>query len=98
MKYTLVVRKEAKQDLREAVDWYERQREGLGQSFLDSVEEVLERILRHPTLYACFYRNVRIATVKKFPYLVCYILKENDISVIAVIHGHRDPSTWQSRT
>jgi hypothetical protein len=44
----LVVRPEAQADLLAARDWYARQREGLGDEFVDVVEEVLEQIRATP--------------------------------------------------
>jgi hypothetical protein len=42
----LVVRPEAQADLLEARDWYDRQRNGLGQQFVDAVDELFDRIRR----------------------------------------------------
>ncbi|MCO6454381.1 MAG: hypothetical protein J5I93_03615 [Pirellulaceae bacterium] len=41
--------------------------------------------------------NVRQTLVKRFPYVVCYVFEEDRVDVIAVFHGHRDPTVWTSR-
>jgi plasmid stabilization system protein ParE len=35
--------------------------------------------------------------VRRFPYAVYYRVERERIAVVAVHHGKRDPSPWQSR-
>lgn len=44
MRLPLIIRPEAENDLSDAKDWHERQRQGLGLEFMLSVEEALDRI------------------------------------------------------
>ena len=44
----LILRKEAEEDIREAYDWYENQRQFLGGSFLSEIESTLELIHENP--------------------------------------------------
>ncbi len=97
MTYPLTIQPEAEADLAAAFCWYEEQRSGLGLEFLDCVEEVWKRISSTPELHAATYRGVRQALVRRFPYVVCYLFESNEVEVIAVFHGHRDPKSWQSR-
>jgi plasmid stabilization system protein ParE len=97
MNYPLVITPEAEADMQQASQWYESQRVGLGADFLDRVEKVLDRITFSPEIHAVAYRNVRQTLVRKFPYVVCYILEQDRVDVIAVFHVRRDPSSWQSR-
>ena len=46
---------------------------------------------------AVTYRTVRQTLVRRFPYVVCYTFEAEEVCVIAVFHGHRDPSDWRSR-
>jgi plasmid stabilization system protein ParE len=88
---------EAEADLLEAYEWYEKRREGLGSEFMECVDDALERISRQPELHALGYRGVRQTLIKRFPYVVCFLLEEEAIAVVAVFHGRRDPSEWQVR-
>jgi plasmid stabilization system protein ParE len=97
MTYRLVIQPEAEADLDEAYLWYEHQQGGLGRDFLECVEAVFDRIVATPEMHAVAYRSVRLALLRRFPYVVCYVLEENTVDVIAVYHGHRDPTIWQSR-
>jgi hypothetical protein len=51
MNYALVFRSEARDELDEAYNYYESQQLGLGDEFLEYVDEVLNRICQQPELY-----------------------------------------------
>ena len=93
----LVIQPEAEADLNEAYRWYESQRSGLGFEFIECVEQVFGRLCEMPELHAIVYRTVRQALVRRFPYVVCYVAERGCVDVVAVFHGHRDPTGWQSR-
>ena len=57
----LILRKEAEKDVRDAYDWYEDQRQFLGNKFLYEIEATLERIQENPQLYAYAYKSTRRA-------------------------------------
>jgi plasmid stabilization system protein ParE len=95
--YALIIRPEAEQDMAEGRDWYEGQREGLGDEFLTTVEEVFDRINEMPELHASEYKAVRRAGVSRFPYVVYYRIVGESVEVLAVQHGGRDPRRWRSR-
>ncbi len=97
MKYRLVLQPEAEADLVEAYLWHEKQRVGLGTELIACVEAVFDRIRQNPELHAAVYRNVRQTLVKRFPYVVCYVIEDDQVDVVAVFHGHRDSAVWKSR-
>ena len=97
MTYRLVIQPEAEADLDEAYRRYERQLSGLGSEFIESVEAVFERIRETPELHAVVYKRVRQTLVKRFPYVVCYVFEGDWVDIVAVFHGHRDPTAWKSR-
>jgi plasmid stabilization system protein ParE len=93
----LIVNPEAEADLDEARRWYEAERTGLGDELIDAVGDVLQRVQQAPRLYAKVFQNLRLALVRRFPYLIVYRIDEDQITVVAVYHAHRDPRDWQSR-
>lgn len=98
MNLSLVFQAGVREEIDDAYSWYEQQRPGLGEEFLTEVQTVLIRIERDPELYATVYRNIRHARVKRFPYAVYYRIDPDQIAVVAVHHGKRDPTSWQFRT
>ncbi len=97
MSYPLIVEPEAEFDLEDAAHWYNGQRPGLGQEFLEEVEDVFDRIREMPELHAITHQTARLTLVKRFPYVVCYIFDGERVYVIAVFHGYRDPDAWKDR-
>jgi plasmid stabilization system protein ParE len=93
----VVLRREASRDAEEARDYLEAQRTGLGQAFLNRLNDVLTRIGALPELYGVIWRNVRAARLRKFTYVVYYRVHDDHVEVLAVVHGSRDASAWQSR-
>jgi len=62
----------AKRDVKKAYEWYEEQRPGLGEAFLERVEDCLKAIGRNPTACQVIALNARRAIVKQFPYVIFY--------------------------
>ena len=96
----LTFRRSAEQELIAAAIWYERREEGLGAAFLDAIKSTLQRVqespLTHPEWRAgSLYRRI---VVRKFPYLLFYVVDEEEISIVAVAHGRRRPGYWTRRT
>jgi hypothetical protein len=61
MTLRLVVKEDAVQDMAEAVEWYERQRLGLGAEFLNEVEECFSKIIAHPNR---FPKNLKASALR----------------------------------
>jgi plasmid stabilization system protein ParE len=97
MSLPVVLRPEACLDTEEAQDYLEAQRAGLGQAFLDRLNETLTRIGGMPQLYGVVWRNVRAARLHQFTYVVYYRVHADRVEVLAVTHGSRRASTWRKR-
>jgi len=90
MKFTIEFRKEALDDILDAISWYEKQAAGLGDEFFIALTNEVRNIHRNPFLYASKYKNVRKAITKRFPYIVYFIVsREGNIFVLAVLHMKR---------
>jgi plasmid stabilization system protein ParE len=98
MNYVLVFRPEVREELEEAYNWYESQQPGLGDDFLDCVDEILNRICQIPESFPVVYRDVRRAVVRRFPYVVYYRIVSSRVVVTAIFHGRRAPKVWQARS
>ena len=97
MNLAIGLRAEASRDTEEARDYYDDKQSGLGQTFLKRVDEGLARIKFMPKLYGKTWGEVRATRVRKFPYVIYYRILDDRIEVLAVMHGSRDSSAWQSR-
>jgi plasmid stabilization system protein ParE len=97
MSHKLTIPKAPEADLAEAYQWYESQRKGLGEDFLLCVDDALAKIARNPKVYAKVYKEIRRASLKRFPFAVFFVENDATVSVLAVIHAHRDPDIWMQR-
>ena len=97
MSLPVILRHEAEADIQVARDQLEAVRAGLGNQLLARVREVLARIEMMPELHGKVWEDVRAARLKQFRYIVYFIVLADRIEVLAVLHGARDSSAWQSR-
>ncbi|MEK9149174.1 MAG: type II toxin-antitoxin system RelE/ParE family toxin [Candidatus Desantisbacteria bacterium] len=97
MRDRVVIGPEAENDLKEAFSWYEDKRQGLGYDFLLQVDAGLRFIERNPKIFPPEYKGTRKYLVKRFPYKIIYLLEEERITVLAVIHGKRSPILTKKR-
>jgi plasmid stabilization system protein ParE len=93
----LFVRKAARQDIAEAFRWYEDRSAGLGYEFTRAVRVTLASIERMPQQFPVAVDDIRQARLRRFPYVVYFVVLPRGTSVIAVMHGRRHPRRWQSR-
>jgi len=93
----LFVRAAARSDMAEAVAWYDSRRVGLGEEFLNAVAQSFARIETSPEHFRFAVDDIRMAVVRHFPYVVYFVVLPQHVSVIAVVHGHRNPTVWQRR-
>ena len=84
-------------ELRCAYDFYDSQRPGLGDDFINEIEAVFDLILAHSGRNAIVMADVRRRTVRRFPYQIFYRTLTDGVKILAVFHTVRDPSTWQRR-
>ena len=97
MKYTVIIRPEAEDDLEEAFSWYEDKRRGLGYDFLLQVDAGINFIKRNPEAHPIEYKGMRRHLTKRFPYKIIYFIEEEKVIVLAVIHGKRSPNFIRKR-
>ena len=87
----------AKQELVEAYEWHESEREGLGKEFSREVHDALEELAEHPLRFPVFYRKARRRVIKRFPYVIIYEVKPDHIFIVSIMHTSRSPGYWRGR-
>lgn len=97
MAFKLTLRREAEKDLTEAFEYYQSCRPGLGLEFMLCVEAALGSIQRNPEHYPQVYKNVARNFIRRFPFGIYFLIKQDAIIVLAALHVRRNPRDWQSR-
>ena len=98
MKYEVIFRKEAQQDILEAIAWYESRREGLGDELFIALENAKHLIEQNPYHFEDKYKGIRKVITKRFPYIIYYKIEtKNKVLVYAVLQMKRNPGIWKGR-
>ena len=92
MKYKLIISPFAELDFEEAKSYYNIQREGLENEFIEELEDTLKRIKNNPKQYPKIRKKIRKAIVRRFPYGIFYVF-----NILAIFHFSRNPKIWKSR-
>ena len=87
----------ANDELNEACEWFERQQSGLGLRFRRDVREAALLIAKAPLLFPVELEDVRRYVMNRFSYTLRYVLRNNEVWVVAVSHQHRRPDYWVER-
>jgi toxin ParE1/3/4 len=95
--HAVIIRPEAEADLAEAYDWYEARRAGLGREFLEQVHIAVRSISENPLRHPLLYLNGRRVLLRRFPYKVFFIVENERVEVLGVVHVRRHPRTWERR-
>ena len=96
--YRLLIRPEAESDLTAAYRWYEDKDAGLGEEFLRTVEASLLGVQKNPQAYQKIHKEVRRALTKRFPYGIFYLIDNDTVSILGVLHARRDPVVIKARS
>lgn len=81
----------AKNDVELALEWYEKQRHGLGFEFLDCIEIALKEIITFPQMYQLCYSNYRRNVIRRFPFSIFYTIEDNEIVIHSVFDNRQNP-------
>src|SRR5690348_2405211 len=93
----VVFRQSAVDEIGEAAAWYESQRAGLGLEFVDAVSSSIDLITANPLRYQRVFKDRRRAVVARFRFNLIYCVTEDEVVIVACLHGHRDPRRWMDR-
>ena len=93
MTYDLSFLPEVEEDVISAYSWYEEKARGLGEEFLRIFYASANNLSRNPLLYQKVYGDFRRLLLRRFPYAIYFLIKENEIIVFGLFHCARDPRT-----
>lgn len=88
---------EAKDELFEAVGYYENKSKGLGLDLQKEIKSAIEIIRRFPECCASRKDETHRYLIQRFPYLLIYLYHNNHIWILAFAHCKRKPEYWSQR-
>ena len=93
----VIVRRLAKQDIREARKWYRKISPLLGDDFTVALNRAIAVVREHPFAFQVVHRTFRRILLHRFPYALFYEAGRTEIVVFAVFHAARNPTAWKRR-
>ena len=91
----------ANRDVDQAIDLYlDEGGERVGLGFIEALEKAYRHIARHPASGSPRYAQeldlsgLRVWPLKRYPYLVFYVERDDHIDVWRVLHSQRDLPAW----
>lgn len=97
LKYTLSYGDEFPNDLRSAIEYYAELQEDLAEDFLRETKVAIDSILTGPLHFQKVFLELRKVNLHRFPYAVFYIITDDFIVVVGIMHLRRHPNVWQTR-
>jgi toxin ParE1/3/4 len=88
----------AEQDALDAAIWYEQRQPGLGDEFLGEVDRAVRTLSESALHHRIRFADVRRAPIHRFKfYGIYYIVRDEEVWILAIFHGRRHPRALQER-
>jgi toxin ParE2 len=87
----------ADKELNEAIAYYNDQFSGLGDSFYEEFIDVCRILSIYPRTWRKIGENTHRINFKKFPYLILYVIDDDEILITCIAHHHRNPTYYVER-
>lgn len=86
MSFKIVISEEAEFQIYKAYMYYSEINDALAERFNDELVEAIDFLKENPEHFQNRYREIRIVLTKNFPYSVHYIIKNNTVYVLKMLH------------
>ena len=87
----------ARRDLIDGYNFYEKQAEGIGTYFLDSISSDIESLIDHAGVHpVCFGKYHRLLALR-FPFAIYYKLAGEEVLGFAVLDCRKEPAWIRSK-
>lgn len=87
----------ASDEVAEAYEWYGGIDPAVGQSFKMELERAESLVLRSPGSWAPYLHGTQGFRLRGFPFVMTYIVRDEQIIVVAIAHTRRKPGYWRQR-
>lgn len=97
MTFQLKVKPRAEEDIAFGRDFYQEIRPQLAIDYLLEIDRCFDLILSNPLRRSTAFKDIRRLHLKRFPYVISYIIEGDLVVVIAVTHNRRQSREWKTR-
>src|SRR5260370_28122848 len=78
-------------------DGYAGKRPAAAHGFREELRQAIDAVVANPRPWPRYGSRARRYVFPRYPFSLVYILRNDDIEVVAVAHGRRRPGYWRSR-
>ena len=98
MSFKIIIGPEARLDIQEAIDWYNKQQKGLGKKFHSTVLKHINSLIKNPN-FEIRYDSVHCLPLKNFPFMIHFTIDNAKklVAIRAVFHTSLNPTNWYKR-
>ncbi|MDP9080508.1 MAG: type II toxin-antitoxin system RelE/ParE family toxin [Bacteroidota bacterium] len=91
MSFALIIQDAAILEIKDAFDWYEEQKDGLGHEFIKEIEACCNSLSKYPERYSYINDLYRRIKTNRFPYIIIYEIYNDTIIILRVRHLKQKP-------
>ncbi len=88
---------EASDEVAEAFSWYATANPEVGEQFKLELERAEELVQRSPESWAAYLLETRGFRFQKFPFVLAYVIRGEQVIIVALAHTKRKPGYWRER-
>ena len=92
----LIFSRSIREEAREAIDYYEAERPGLGDHLWQELRMSIRWILSNPTVPRLREGEYRRVNLHAFPYYIAYAIRGDCVVLLGIGHAARRPEYWRN--
>ena len=81
----------AAQEVESTYDWYAARDPAVAHGFREELRRAIETVTSNPRTWPLYGDRARRYVFPRYPFSLVYILRGDDVEVVAVAHGRRRP-------
>lgn len=96
MGFVVFIEEDARKDIQEAIRWYNKKKKGLGKEFHRHFLLFVSALSQNP-MYQVRYDEVHCLPLKKFPYMIHFVVSKKNVIIYGVFHTSLNPDKFLTR-
>ncbi len=85
----------AYKDLVDSESFYNNERLGLGDEFLNEVFSAILHICDDPSIWQYVYKDLQRYSLNRFPFKILFRVEDDMVQIVAINHNKRHPKYWK---
>ena len=98
MRYSVRYKRAAAAEVESAISWYAQPEINQASAFIKDIQRTESHLRTHPELYQRVEGDVRRAVLRRFPYSLFFLIEQDQVVVLALMHQHQRPRMREELT